>query len=395
MKLAYLDPHPVPGRTPSTMQMLQTVDGLGQAGVDVTLITPRSPLTAEKVLGHGLSPRVRYLPQFDPRKRWYFPFSTHKPFFWQAVRQLERGGFDAALVRNLKLARHLIERLPRLPIFFETHEIFAQTFKEERSPLRGSNLGKYQRLLDNERVVYARATGVFALTGLLIDDICRDYGVSREHIHVLPDSFDPALADAARRRFVETGRQPGPPRVLYLGSLHPWKGVGTIIEAMADVPVPTECWIAGGEAARIEELKRLAEARGVGDRVIFLGKIDPAKRFDLIAQADVCALPLTQTSIASRYTSPLKLFEYMSMSKPLVLADLPSIREVWRNSEAMFEVGNPVSCAEKIVHAIALLNAGSADRLYDDVDVGKFTWLARGQTIRALIESRLVNHGVA
>jgi len=150
MKLAYLDPHPVPGRTPSTMQMLQTVDGLGQAGVDVTLITPRSPLTAEKVLGHGLSPRVRYLPQFDPRKRWYFPFSTHKPFFWQAVRQLERGGFDAALVRNLKLARHLIERLPRLPIFFETHEIFAQTFKEERSPLRGSNLGKYQRLLDNE-----------------------------------------------------------------------------------------------------------------------------------------------------------------------------------------------------------------------------------------------------
>jgi len=129
--------------------------------------------------------------------------------------------------------------------------------------------------------------------------------------------------------------------------------------------------------------------------VIFLGKIDPAKRFDLIAQADVCALPLTQTSIASRYTSPLKLFEYMSMSKPLVLADLPSIREVWRNSEAMFEVGNPVSCAEKIVHAIALLNAGSADRLYDDVDVGKFTWLARGQTIRALIESRLVNHGVA
>ena len=395
MKLAYLDPHPVPGRTPSTLQMLQTVDGLGQAGVDVTLITPRSALEPETVLGHALSPRVRRLPQFDPRKRWYFPFSTHKPFFWQAARRLERGDFDAALVRNLKLARHLIERLPRLPIFFETHEIFAQSFKEERSPLHGANVGKYRRLLDNERVVYGRASGVFALTGLLIDDICRDYGVSRERFRVLPDGFDPALAEAARRRFAEAGRQPGPPRVLYLGSLHPWKGVGTLIEAMAEVPAPTECWIAGGEPQRIEELQRLAASRGVAGRVRFLGKVEPAGRFDLIAQADVCALPLTETSIASRYTSPLKLFEYMAMRKPVVLADLPSVREVWRHPDGFFAVGNPASCAAGIGHAVALAEAGRAECLYDGVDVEAFAWKARGQALRTAIEGFLAKESAS
>lgn len=391
MKLAYLDPHPVPGRTPSTMQMLQTVDGLGQAGVDVTLITPRSALEPETVLGHALAPQVTRQPLFDPRKRWFFPFSTHKPFFWQAARRLGRGGFDAVLVRNLKLARYLIERLPGLPIFFETHEIFAQSFKEERSPLQGANVGKYRRLLDNERVVYGRATGVFALTELLIDDISRDYGVCRERFRVLPDGFDPALAGAARRRFAETGRQPGPPRVLYLGSLHPWKGVGTLVEAMAEVPAPTECWIAGGEPQRIEELKRLAASRGVAERVRFLGKVEPAGRFDLIAQADVCALPLTETSIASRYTSPLKLFEYMAMRKPVVLADLPSVREVWRHPDGFFAVGNPESCAARIAHALALVDTSNVDRLYDGVDVDAFAWKARGQTLQLAIEGFLAD----
>lgn len=389
MNLAYVDPHPVPGLTPSTMQMLQTVDGLGQAGVDVALITPRSTLNATSILGHPLSPRVQLLPQFDPRKRWYFPFSTHKPFFWQAVRLLSNGNFSAVLVRNLKLAHYLIDRLPQLPIFFETHEIFAQSFKEEHQPLAGIQRGKYQRLLNNERVVYNRASGIFALTQLLIDDICRDYSVTHGRCHVLPDGFDPVLAEAALTKFKRIGRQPGPPRILYLGSLHPWKGVGTLVNAMASVPAPIECWIAGGEPGRVEELRRRAKALGIDARLRFLGKIPPAERFDLIAQADICALPLTETSIASRYTSPLKLFEYMALRKPMILADLPSIREVWKHPVGLFAVGNTEDCAKQIGAILQRVANDQIANFYADVNVGAYTWSTRGETIKAVIESIL------
>lgn len=387
MKIAYIDPHPVPGLTPSTMQMLQTVDGMGQAGMDVTLITPVSPVTVKQVLGRELSGNVKLMPQFDPRRKWYFPFSTHKPFFWQAKKILKREKFDALLVRNLKLADYLLKQNLGVKIYFETHEIFAQNFKEEHPDFSASDARKYKLLREREHRVYNHAAGVFALTSLLVEDIKRDYGAKNTRFCILPDGFDPALADAAREKFEQVGRQPGPPRVLYLGSLHPWKGVNTLVEAMAKVPPPTECWIAGGEPHRIEELKQQATQLGVADRIQFLGKIPPLERFDLIAQADICALPLTETSIASRYTSPLKLFEYMAMGKPIVAADLPSIREVLSHGEEalLFSVG----AAEKMAVAIA--------KFVDDLSlcqrVGQlakyrsleFSWEKRGKVVASFV----------
>lgn len=381
MKIAYIDPHPVPGLTPSTMQMLQTVDGIGQAGVDVTLITPVSLVTVDQIIGRELSCNVKLMPQFDLRRKWYFPFSTHKPFFWQAKKIIKCEKFDALLVRNLKLADYLLRQSLDVKIYFETHEIFAQNFKEEHPNFSSSEARKYKLLREREHYVYNNAAGVFALTSLLVEDIKRDYGANNTKFCILPDGFDPTLADAAREKFIKLGRKPGPPRVLYLGSLHPWKGVNTLVEAMAKVPPPTECWIAGGEPHRIDELKQLAMQIGVADRVHFLGKVPPLERFDLIAQADICALPLTETSIASRYTSPLKLFEYMAMGKPIVAADLPSIREVLSHGEDALLFS--VEVFEEMATSIALVvDELSWSQKIGDMARGRssdFSWKNRGR----------------
>ena len=45
-------------------------------------------------------------------------------------------------------------------------------------------------------------------------------------------------------------------------------------------------------------------------------------------RADICLLPLTDTGIGSRYTSPIKLFEYMATGKPIVVADVPATRAI-------------------------------------------------------------------
>jgi len=72
----------------------------------------------------------------------------------------------------------------------------------------------------------------------------------------------------------------------------------------------------------------LARRFAVADQVQFAGWIEPVKRFEFIADFDICMLPLSATSIGSRYTSPLKLFEYMAMGKPVVAPALPSVHEV-------------------------------------------------------------------
>jgi hypothetical protein len=50
----------------------------------------------------------------DLRKRWFFPVASHRPYALLAGRWIRREGADAVLVRNLKLAEHLL-RQPGLP----------------------------------------------------------------------------------------------------------------------------------------------------------------------------------------------------------------------------------------------------------------------------------------
>jgi glycosyltransferase involved in cell wall biosynthesis len=58
-------------------------------------------------------------------------------------------------------------------------------------------------------------------------------------------------------------------------------------------------------------------------------------------------LPNARTAISERYTSPLKLFEYLAMGRPIVASDLPSIREVLTDSRTALLVppGDPQALA--------------------------------------------------
>lgn len=384
MRLAYIDPNPVPDTRPATLQILQTVDALGKIGVTVDLVTPRPrhALSPSQVLKRELPPGVclHHLP--DPRNRWWFPSGSNRPFFFMAANYLSRLQADALLVRNLKLAARLLRRRNHCPLFFETHEIFAQSYRENFATLNQAQERRYRALAATEAFVYQNAAGIITITQCLADDIRERYGAATPSI-VAPDGVDLELAREARQpRPANT-----PPILLYLGSLHPWKGVDTLIRAMRHIDGAV-LHIAGGTEQRIAELKALSDAEQVADRVRFLGKVPPAQRFEIINRADICLLPLTNTSIGSRYTSPLKLFEYMAMGKPIITADFPSLREVLTHEETalLTESGNPKSLADSanrlladapLRHKLGTAAAEAAET---------YSWSHRAETIKHFID---------
>ena len=148
MHIVYLDPHPVPDTCPEAMQILQTVDGLAQIGVQVTLVTPpvRNGVRPEDILGRPLHPAVRLWPLDDLRDRWWYPSRSGKHFYRQA-RRLVAGleQIDGLLVRNLKLAEALLQVKARPPMVFETHEIFARTFAEDHPQPTGAHAKSWPR----------------------------------------------------------------------------------------------------------------------------------------------------------------------------------------------------------------------------------------------------------
>jgi glycosyltransferase involved in cell wall biosynthesis len=105
--------------------------------------------------------------------------------------------------------------------------------------------------------------------------------------------------------------------------------VDVFVRALALAPGLRGLIVGGhpGEAdlARVE---RIAREAGVTDRLTITGLVPPRDVTRYLAQADVLVLPNTPSAISERYTSPLKLFEYLTLGKPVAASDLPSIREI-------------------------------------------------------------------
>uniref|UniRef100_UPI0036D9FA2C glycosyltransferase n=1 Tax=Photorhabdus sp. RM322S TaxID=3342825 RepID=UPI0036D9FA2C len=347
MKIAYIDPYPVPDYRVASLQILQNVDAFARQGADVYLVVPEGKNTVEEILGRSLSSSAKLISLRNIRRKWYFPLNTQKMFYFQVSSWLSKNEVNAVFTRNLKIAKYLLSKHPEIPLFFESHEIFAQSFKESHDLGKNKNQRKYQKLRETEHFVYSQSRVVFVLTSLLRDDIISEYHVDTS-IVIAPDGVDMLAAESMSSNKLASTKSEFPTQILYLGSLHHWKGVPTAIKAMSYLE-NAALNIAGGEPEQIQQLQQIAQQIGVCDRVNFLGFIQPKLRFQIIADNDICLLPLTKTSIGSRYTSPLKLFEYMAMGKPVVISDFPSIRDVVdENAVSFADSENAESFAQQI-----------------------------------------------
>jgi glycosyltransferase involved in cell wall biosynthesis len=90
------------------------------------------------------------------------------------------------------------------------------------------------------------------------------------------------------------------------------------------------------------------------------------------------------------YASPLKLFEYMALSRAIVAPDAPNIREILtHNADALlFEPENPKSLGEAIRALVAdpllraRLGAGAAGKIQKE----DISWARNARRAMALVE---------
>ncbi|MGB0722567.1 MAG: glycosyltransferase family 4 protein [Gammaproteobacteria bacterium] len=352
MHVAYVDPRPVPGLRAEAMQLLQTVDGLAQAGAQVTLIAPlpRDGTTVEDILGRPLHANVTWLSLFDPRKRWWFPLNTSLPFFRRAVGLLRNLRPDAAMVRHLGVADHILSALPDTRLFFELHEVFADSFQADHPAADARAQRKLERLSAREARVYGRASGLITLTDELAAQVNARYPTGTP-CHTISNAVDNVLADLHRRPLdTSTDRTR---QILYLGGLHPWKGVELAVEMMQWVEGAHLNVVGGGGGEnRTEALQADIDRLGIADRVTLHGPVmPPAERFRIIADNDICVLPLMPNTVG---TSPLKLFEYLTMGKPTVCTDLPSLRQLVSDGEhiVLAPPGDARAFARAVTHIL-------------------------------------------
>lgn len=377
----------LPSERANAAQILQQCDALAARGIDVRILAPRRrsrfQLEDQDLVRHyGLrrSPVIERLACVDlieaVASRWQrLPFVVESITFALAARRaLRRDGARVVYSRD-PWTLALLARDPAPPwrLFYEAHDLPVR----ERARRR---LGAALR----------RCAGVVAITRGLADDVLA-LGVAGDAMTVLADGVDLGrfrdLPDRNAAR-VARGLAADRPLVVYAGHLYPWKGADVLVEAAAGTD-RFDVLLVGGRAEDVRRIEALRAALGAGHVRLF-GRVDPVEVPAILAAADVLVLPNSgRIAISARYTSPLKLFEYLAAARPVVASDLPSLREVLNPENAILVPADDPEALRAGIERVLDDPAGALARAARGrSDVEAYTWDARAAALEAFLRAR-------
>ncbi len=364
-------------------QIFQTAHAMARQGCEVDLIIGKNQPGAisEALFYYGLWPhenlRIHPLPMLRREGDRLLRISWDGLFLWACwfkIRELLRQrSYDAFFTRHLNPAAFLLrfKKYFRLPLIFEAHEIFFLTTDKER---------KVDRIRSEESKIYPRMDGIVSISRGLAGKLKEIFALQIP-VEVVPDGVNLGFYSGNSQR-------PRNNRILYIGQLYPWKGTGTLVEAMKYVS-NGELHLVGGSEERIQRLKEAASRLGIEGRVFFYGQVSPREVKSHLAEAAVAVLPLTQDLISASFTSPLKLFEYMAARVPIVASDLSSTREILSDgiNALLVQPNEPQALADGIQKI--LNDRPMAERLAQKAyeDVSGYTWENRAERIIHFLRS--------
>jgi len=182
----------------------------------------------------------------------------------------------------------------------------------------------------------------------------------------------------------------GPPRILYVGSMDPGRGVRVLVRAMAAIvrEVDARLVLAGSFAPKFEQsLANGIRELGLVDKIEMLGAVDHDQLPALLATATVCVVPAAADLTPNpTVVYPTKILEYMACRRPIVAPRRETITQVVENNREalLFEPGDPIDLARKVLRMIGepLLRDRLAQNAYERVR-RDFTASAARRALRA------------
>ncbi len=206
---------------------------------------------------------------------------------------------------------------PRVTALYESHDFHADP------AWRGTRQGwpeKRETWLENEFL--PRITGLVCIT---------------EPQRRLYAGLFPSLPSLA----LPLGCDPAPPvdpellrrraAVAYVGHLHGWKGLGTLIRSSHRLhrKFGIRTVVLGGSDAQVQRFRALADATQAGEGLRLQGFLPPAEMHRILGgESSAGVVMLRDTFYNRNLTCPAKALDYLAHGLPIIASDLPSLREL-------------------------------------------------------------------
>ncbi|MBK1699833.1 glycosyltransferase family 4 protein [Thiococcus pfennigii] len=366
MKIAFFSFSSLPSQRANSVFVMKMCQGFSKLGHETVLFVPRS---------NNAVPHDKIFDFYDVEHRFKIIQVPKPKFFGSGITYGLLCALKAKKMSvDLAYSRHLLSG------FFSV-KLGIPTILESHAPFKQN--GYIYDMLFGYLLKAKELKGVAVITESLKKHYVQQYPLLKRKIFVVPDAADVPEGKARTQSLHgENDRF----CVGYAGSLFKGKGIEVII------PLARLCqWatfhIVGGTQEQIDELKRQQDAP---ENVYFYGFREPWSINGYLRSFDVLLLPNQEVVNAGnqidigKWTSPMKLFEYMAAERPIIASDLPVIKEVLQHEKNALLCGpRDIACwvetLERLRDSPALGTLLSETALEDLKR--NYTWKARARKI--------------
>lgn len=213
------------------------------------------------------------------------------------------------------------------------------------------NLNKWRR---KQEELISRADKIVVVTEEAKAELLTYRSKDPQDVVVLPNTIHPEIYGQYKIDNKITQRLKDKFVVLYLGDTSLRRGTDTAIKAIKHLGNQIDnirLVMVGNNKAEDKKLHALANEMGVADRVIFEGWQDVSLFPSYVEAAAVCISPLKR-NLHHDTTFANKIFQYMSMGKPLIVSDSTAQANVIKETSSglIFTAEKETELADKILY---------------------------------------------
>lgn len=261
-----------------------------------------------------------------------------------------------------------------IPWIFEVRGLMEQTWiashRSEATRAVAARSEKVRRIIEAEASLAREAGAVVTLSGTMAE-VLEERGVPRERIVLVPNGVDDTLLEEDLTPAMARAELGGaiPDDSLCVGAvsaLVDYEGFDVLIRAVAlileDDTVPATVRerlqvLLVGDGVSAPGLRALATELGIEDRLHMPGRVPTGDARTWVQALDVVVVPRKDLEV-TRTVTPQKPAEALALGRPVVVSDLPALRETVQDvhgstTGALATADDPVSLAGALTALLA------------------------------------------
>ena len=320
MDITYISNGSTPSHVPNSLQIVKTCEYLAKNNNNVTLIVPNTAKSSTSInsfynVKHSF--RVERLYKFskNPKGANYYLYS-----FFAVIKSIRNS--DLIISRNFFVIFLCV--IFQKKCILEIHHDISTESRIVNFIFKNFNVLKSNKLKK-----------IIAISDSIKKHYEKQFKLKNKNIVVLPSGT------ALRSNYV-CSKNKKSLNIGYFGSLNYSKGIGTIIK-LARMDKNNTYYIYGGMEYQVLEIQKKFK---INNLKIFSHQ-DYKNIPQLLSKMDILLMPYTKSVTAAgdvsditRFTSPLKLFDYMAAGKTIICSNIKVFKEVVKDKKNCIIVKN-------------------------------------------------------